>query len=281
MPPYAPPADASIMRTDVTGPFDVIGDVHGCADELEILLDELGYGVSWGAGAHGVHVRAPVGRKAVFVGDLVDRGPRTPDVLRIVMSMVASGAALCVMGNHDLKFKRWLAGRSVELGHGLAVSAEQMKSEPEAFRKVVYAFLTQLPDYLCLDGHRLTIAHAGIEAWMIGQMSDRISAFCMFGDRAGTRDANGLSMRYNWAAEYNGTSMVVYGHTPVAAPARLNNSVCIDTGCCFGGSLTAMRWPEQTFVSVPALRTYTTTLRQFGLPPNRPGVQLRVTSTQS
>jgi protein phosphatase len=280
MPPYAPPADASILRPDLTGPFDIIGDVHGCADELEDLLDRLEYGVSWGAGRYGVHVTPPKGRQLVFVGDLVDRGPRTPDVLRLVMSMVESGSAHCVMGNHDQKFKRWLAGRSVEMGHGLAESAAQMADEPDSFRKSVYTFLGLLPDYLCLDGMRLIVAHAGIEEWMIGNISDRIRSFCLFGDRSGERDAEGLSIRYNWAANYAGRPMVIYGHTPVPEPTRVNNSVCVDTGCCFGGSLTAMRWPEQAFLSVPARRTYVRTLRPLGLPPNRPEAQI-ATSTRS
>jgi protein phosphatase len=276
MPPYAPPADPSILRPELTGPFDIIGDVHGCADELEELLTCLGCAIHWSSddnGERSVRVTPPAGRQLVFVGDLVDRGPRTPDVLRLVMAMVQAGTAHCVMGNHDLKFRRWLAGRSVELGHGLAESARQMTAESESFRKAVYAFLGQLPDYLCLDNRRLTVAHAGIEAWMIGNISDRIRAFCLYGDRTnGERDAAGLSVRYNWAAAYDGPSFVVYGHTPVVEPARVNNTVCLDTGCVFGGTLTAMRWPEQTFVSVPARRTYVTTLRPLGLPPTRPGV---------
>jgi protein phosphatase len=278
MPPYAPPADPSILRHELTGPFDIIGDVHGCADELEELLGTLGYAVQWDetADGRGVAVVPPAGRQAVFVGDLVDRGPRTPDVLRLVMAMVNAGTALCVMGNHDLKFRRWLAGRSVEMGHGLAESVRQMETEPAAFRKDAYDFLGRLPDYLCLDGGRLTIAHAGIEAWMIGNISDRIRSFCLYGDRTnGERDASGLSVRYNWAAAYDGASMVVYGHTPVTEAARVNNTICLDTGCCFGGKLTALRWPEQTLVSVPARRTYVDTLRPFGLPPARAGVGAR------
>jgi protein phosphatase len=279
MPPYAPPADPSIMRRELTGPFDIIGDVHGCADELEELLGTLGYAVQWDDGTDGrkVEVTPPAGRQAVFVGDLVDRGPRTPDVLRLVMAMVNAGSAHCVMGNHDLKFKRWLAGRSVEMGHGLAESVRQMEPEPTAFRKDVYDFLGRLPDYLCLDGGRLTIAHAGIEAWMIGNISDRIRSFTLYGDRTnGERDSFGLSVRYNWAAAYEGKSMVVYGHTPVTEATRVNNTICLDTGCCFGGKLTAMRWPEQTLVSVPARRAYVDTLRPFGLPTARPGVGVGV-----
>ena len=276
MPPYAPLADRSILRHELTGPFDIIGDVHGCADELEELLGCLGCGIVWrdgGTSGRTVEVTPPSGRQLVFVGDLVDRGPRTPDALRLVMAVVAAGIGHCVIGNHDLKFKRWLAGRSVELGHGLAESVRQMATESPEFRKAVYDFVGQLPDYLCLDGGRLTIAHAGIEAWMIGNISDRIRSFCLYGDRTnGERDASGLSVRYNWAAAYHGTSFVAYGHTPVTEATRVNNTICLDTGCCFGGKLTALRWPEQTLVSVPARRRYVETLRPFGLPPTRAAV---------
>src|SRR5947199_718203 len=82
------------------GPFDIIGDVHGCFDELRALLERLGYEITETPGA-GYAVKPPAGRKAVFVGDLVDRGPQTPPVLRLVMGMVAAGSALCVPGNHD------------------------------------------------------------------------------------------------------------------------------------------------------------------------------------
>ncbi len=68
---------------------------------------------------------------------------------------------------------------------------------------------------------------------------------------------------YNWAAEYRGPAMVVYGHTPVPEPEWLNRTVNIDTGCVFGGKLTALRYPEQEFVSVPAARTYCEPARPF------------------
>ena len=91
------------------GPFDIIGDIHGCFDELTALLTELGYTVD------GHTVLPPKGRKAVFLGDLVDRGPKTPDVLRLVMGMVENGTGLCVPGNHDIKYLRQLRGKDVQI----------------------------------------------------------------------------------------------------------------------------------------------------------------------
>jgi calcineurin-like phosphoesterase family protein len=81
-----------------------IATVHGCYEELSTLLGQLGYEIE--NGPDGPTATPPDGRKAVFVGDLVDRGPKIPDVLRLVMRMVAEGEALCVPGNHDMKLMR-------------------------------------------------------------------------------------------------------------------------------------------------------------------------------
>lgn len=153
----------------IKGAFDIIGDVHGCADELQDLLHKLGYearlfGVGEGRRAH---VKTPPGRRAVFVGDLVDRGPASPDVLRIVMALAAEGQALCVPGNHDVKFVRWLAGRNVKLTHGLDRTAEQFAGESPAFRTHAGTFLEKLPIHLWLDGGNIAVAHAGLKEDML------------------------------------------------------------------------------------------------------------------
>lgn len=263
-------------RRDEQGPFDIIGDVHGCADELETLLGNLGYGVSWqGDGQEkNCKVAPPEGRRAVFVGDLVDRGPRSPDVLRLVSSMVEDGVALCVPGNHDVKFLRWLNGRDVKLNHGLAETAEQMAAESDAFRQKMKKFVDSLISHLWLDGGKLAIAHAGIKEHMLGRASGAIRQFCLYGETSGETDEFGLPIRYNWAAEYRGATTVVYGHTPVPEAEWLNNTLCIDTGCVFGGKLTALRWPEKEIVSVPARDVYMEPIRPLAHPPTRPGAEL-------
>ena len=193
-------------RTDEPGPFDIIGDVHGCYDELVQLLETLGYGVrARGQGAdRSIDVAAPPGRTAVFVGDLVDRGPNTPDVLRLVMSMVEAGSARCVLGNHDAKFLRWLNGRNVQMTHGLADSAEQMASESEEFRRQVKNFINGLVSHYMFDGGRLAVAHAGIREEMQGRASGAIRNFCLYGETTGETDEFGLPVRYNWAGDYRG-----------------------------------------------------------------------------
>ncbi len=257
----------------LSGPFDIIGDVHGCVDELTALLERLGYRISFegqGEARRAVSV-APPGRCAIFVGDLVDRGPNTPDTLRIVTAMVEAGHGMAVPGNHDVKFSRWLGGRHLKLTHGLAQSAEQMQNESISFRAKVKTFLDGLVSHLWLDGGRLVVAHAGIKEDMVGRTSSAVREFCLYGETSGETDEFGLPIRYHWAAEYRGAMCIVYGHTPVPEAQWLNNTLCIDTGCCFGGKLTALRWPEKEIISVPAAKVYSEPIRPFGHPPVRPG----------
>ncbi|GGZ37135.1 polynucleotide kinase-phosphatase [Streptomyces poonensis] len=232
--------------THLTGPFDIIGDVHGCSAELEALLGKLGY-------VDGVH---PEGRTAVFVGDLVDRGPDTPGVLRRVMAMVRSGDALCVPGNHENKYGRHLKGRKVQHTHGLAETIEQMEGESEEFRAEVREFIDGLVSHYVLDGGRLVVCHAGLPEKYHGRTSGRVRSHALYGDTTGETDEFGLPVRYPWAEEYRGRAAVVYGHTPVPQATWLNNTICLDTGAVFGGSLTALRWPERELVDVPAERVW-------------------------
>ncbi len=232
--------------THLTGPFDIIGDVHGCSAELEALLGKLGY-------VDGVH---PEGRTAVFVGDLVDRGPDTPGVLRRVMAMVRSGHALCVPGNHENKYGRYLKGRKVRPTHGLAETLAQMEGESEEFRQEVRAFIDGLVSHYVLDGGRLVVCHAGLPEKYHGRTSGRVRSHALYGDTTGETDEFGLPVRYPWAEDYRGRAAVVYGHTPVPQATWLNNTLCLDTGVVFGGRLTALRWPERELVDVPAERVW-------------------------
>ncbi|GGR23249.1 polynucleotide kinase-phosphatase [Streptomyces aurantiogriseus] len=232
--------------THLTGPFDIIGDIHGCASELEALLGKLGY-------VDGVH---PDGRQAVFVGDLVDRGPDSPGVLRRVMAMVKSGNALCVPGNHENKYGRHLRGRKVQHTHGLAETIEQMAGESEEFLAEVREFLDGLVSHYVLDGGRLVVCHAGLPEKYHGRTSGRVRSHALYGDTTGETDEFGLPVRYPWAEDYRGRAAVVYGHTPVPEATWLNNTICLDTGAVFGGKLTALRWPERELVDVPAERVW-------------------------
>lgn len=243
------------------GPFDIIGDVHGCFDEMNSLLQQLGYAIE----PEGAEYRVvpPDGRRAVFIGDLVDRGPKIPEVLRLVMGMVKAGTAFCVPGNHDVKLMRKLRGKDVKITHGLADSLAQLEPEPPEFKRQVADFIDDLVSHYVFDDGRLVVAHAGMKEEMQGRGSGAVRSFALFGETTGETDDYGLPVRYNWAAEYRGKAMVVYGHTPVREPEWLNRTIDIDTGCVFGGNLTALRYPEKELISVPALQEYYAPAKPF------------------
>jgi protein phosphatase len=245
------------------GPFDVIGDVHGCRAELELLLGQLGYDIERDGAGRPIGARHPEARRAVFLGDLVDRGPDTPGVLRLVMGMAAAGAALCVPGNHEVKLLRALRGRNVTRSHGLDASLEQLAAEPDEFRSQVEQFIDGLISHYVLDGGRLVVAHAGLIERYHGRASGRVRDFCLYGQTTGETDEYGLPVRYPWAQEYRGRALVLYGHTPVPEPEWQNDTLCLDTGCVFGGRLTALNYPERSLVSVPAARAYHPAAKPF------------------
>jgi protein phosphatase len=269
---------ASIKRTRLWndhkhehGPFDVIGDVHGCADELERLLDALGYesareepGAFPDGGPTYTH---PAGRTAVFVGDLVDRGPRVLDSVRIVRNMVIAGSGRCVPGNHDVKLVRKLRGRDVQITHGLDRTLAEIEALPDEQREraaaELIAFLDGLISHHVYDDGKLVVAHAGLRQEMQGRGSGKVRDFALYGETTGETDEFGLPVRWDWAAEYRGPAAVVYGHTPVPDAEWLNGTINIDTGCVFGGRLTALRYPEREIVSVPAAATYAEPARPF------------------
>ena len=259
------------------GPFDIIGDIHGCCDELEALLQQLGYEISPKIDAVGAHGCAPMwgnaiyshpqGRKAIFLGDLVDRGPRILDTLKLVRNMVEAGTALCVPGNHDMKLMRKLRGKKVKITHGLDKSLAEIDALPEEvrepFSKEIANFLDSLVSHYVLDGGNVVVSHAGMKEALQGRGSGKVRDFALYGETTGETDEFGLPVRYNWAAEYRGKAIVVYGHTPVPEPEWLNGTIDIDTGCVYGGKLTALRYPEKEFVSVPAIRAYCESAKPF------------------
>ncbi len=271
-------------RRGECGPFDVIGDVHGCHEELCALLDRLGYRVGERDAFH------PDGRRAVFAGDLVGRGPDTPGVLRLVRGMVAAGSALAVQGNHEAALLAALpppppapaaggpamaaagpaarpstasaavgsaaaappagvatggAGAAAPAGGGSAAAVvAALGRQPGGFRDEVRAFLAALPSHLLLDGGRLVVAHAGLPRAMHGRDVPAVTAAALGG------------VEPDWVEAYRGSAVVVHGHLPVRTPTWRRRTIDIDTGCVFGGRLTALRWPERALVSVPAARAH-------------------------
>ena len=247
-------------RRDDHGPFDIIGDIHGCFDELVDLLVNLGYLLAQSDTGDFV-VSHPAGRRVVFLGDLVDRGPGVAEVLHLVMDMVAAGVALCVPGNHETKLLRHLRGHKVKPTHGLAETLAQLEPRPE-LRARAEPFIDGLVSHYMLDDGKLVVAHAGLKESLQGRGSGTVREFALYGETTGETDEYGLPVRYNWASEYRGRAIVVYGHTPVPHPEWVNRTICVDTGCVYGGSLTALRYPELELRSVPA--------RAVHCPPTRP-----------
>ena len=251
-------------RKDEAGPFDIIGDVHGCYDELCELLTELGYEVD----AALCSAKHPLGRKAVFLGDLCDRGPKNIEVLRLVMSMVQAGDAFCVAGNHDVKLLRKLKGADVQLTHGLDRTVEQFQTQDSAFAEKAADFIDALISHYVFDSGRLVVAHAGCKESYQGRSSGRVRQFCLYGDTTGEIDECGFPVRLPWANEYRGRALVVFGHVPAQEVQILNNTVCIDTGCVFGGKLSAYRYPEKEVRQVSAKQEYYAAAKPFFDTPN-------------
>ncbi|MCY4511743.1 MAG: polynucleotide kinase-phosphatase, partial [Acidobacteria bacterium] len=184
------------------------------------------------------------------------RDPAPVAVLQPLMDAAEHGAARAVPGNHDVKLVRALAGRDVQRGHGLAETMDQVEKTPEAFRERVRDFLNGLPSHYELDGGKLVAVHAGLTEKHHGRTSREVRDFAVYGDTTGETGPDGLPVRRDWARDYRGRTTVVYGHTPADRLDWVNNTLCIDTGCAFGGQLTALRYPEAETVSVDAQEVY-------------------------
>lgn len=241
-------------RRSERGPFDIIGDVHGCLEELQMLLDKLGYHKA------GASYRHELGRRVIFLGDLGDRGPCCIQSIRTAMAMVHQDEALYVPGNHCKKLRGYLQGRNVQVKYGLEKTVEELQQlspgEREIFSSEFLSFYHSAAPYLILDNGNLVVSHAGIKHTMIGRLDKRIESFCLYGDPTGEVTLEGLPVRRDWALNYRGTALVVYGHTPVEEPIFRNNTIDIDTGCAMGGKLTALRYPEREIVQVAAKQVY-------------------------
>lgn len=174
------PVDARRRR----GPFDIVGDVHGCLDELLDLLARLGYVVNGD-----LHVTPPPGRTLVFLGDLVDRGPSSAGVLRLVMNAVRARSALCVIGNHDEKLRLKLRGRNVQVRPELQQTLAELEFAGADFAREVRRFLDSLPPHLRLDEGKLVVAHAGLREGLHGEHGSKARAFALYGDTTGKRVA--------------------------------------------------------------------------------------------
>jgi len=231
---------------------DIIGDIHGCYDELILLLEKLGYQKEGGLYRH------PEGRLLVFLGDLCDRGPKSLDVITLVKRLVDHGLALHCPGNHDDKLMRWCQGRNVQVRHGLETTVAEIERQPdkEKVKQWISDYVKNLPLYFVLDHGQLVVVHAGIRHDQIGRAHKRLRETCLYGFPTGRLDNQGLPERDPVTKHYHGKALLVHGHTPIHEVQWEKNVINIDTGCVFGGKLTCFRYPEKTFVEVKALNVY-------------------------
>ncbi|MFT3943368.1 MAG: polynucleotide kinase-phosphatase [Ancrocorticia sp.] len=264
-------------KSDLHGPFDIIGDVHGCLPELLELLDKLGYHITYDPEGHPIDAAHPDGRTVLFVGDLVDRGPDSIGALRLAMGMTASGNALAVPGNHEARLIRALDGADVKATHGLETTLAELERETPEFRQQVRDWCYDLVSHLVLDRGHLVVAHAGLKEEYHGRTSGRVRSFALYGDTTGETDEFGMPVRYPWAEDYRGNAMVVYGHTPTPRLVWINNTLCLDTGCVFGGRLSALRYPERQTVQVDARAEYYAPVKPFTSALSRGDDELRLT----
>ena len=251
-----------------SGPFDIIGDIHGCFDELVLLIDKLGYQLTHTGPSRqeAIAYRAehPQNRKLVFLGDLCDRGPKNHLVLRLVMDLVDQGQALALMGNHEAKVRRYLQGKSLQPTHGLAQTIANLDHETPAFRQRILHFFERCWPHFVLDGGRLVVAHGGLPETLHGYEGGKAMRHALYGDVKQGNDEYGLPIRADWAAKYRGEAKVLYGHTPVEEAVWRYGTMCVDTGCVFGGRLTALRYPEDELVAVQARQTYFEPVKPLG-----------------
>jgi protein phosphatase len=234
--------------------IDIIGDIHGCLNELHDLTVKLGY--SWDSGIP-IHKGD---RVLGFVGDLTDRGPESLKIVDIIYRLVKEKKAFYTPGNHCNKLYRYFLGNKVQIAHGLETTDAEYKAldkkNQQNIRQKFIELYESAPLYLVLDDRKLIIAHAGIKQEYIGRSDSKVKTMVLYGDITGEKHPDGSPVRLDWAKNYHGDVCIVYGHTPVKEPRIINNTYNIDTGAVFGGKLTALRYPEMEVVSVPSTMPY-------------------------
>ena len=233
--------------------YNIIGDIHGCYDELISLITNLGYKKQKDIFVH------PQGRKLAFVGDATDHGPQSLAVLELLFAMQDAKTLYYSPGNHCNKLYRFFKGNKVQITHGLETTLEEFRKLPkkkqEQIRKRYIAFYEALSYYQSLDHDQLIIAHAGIRKEMINQpVNKKLITFVLYGDITGEVLPDGRPLRRDWAKSYDGSKWVVYGHTPIKEARIKNRTVNIDTGCVFGGKLSALRYPGVADIRGPSLQ---------------------------
>lgn len=235
--------------------IDVIGDIHGCYQELLTLFQELGYQSQNGIPYH------PDKRIPIFLGDITDRGPGSIKTIDLVYRIVIEEkVGHYVPGNHCNKLYRYFLGNKIQITHGLETTVAEFKAlskDSQALVKKQFIELYEQADlYITVPEVNAIVAHAGIREDLIGRNDKEAAVFVLYGDITGKSHDDGRPERRDWAQDYHGNRWIVYGHTPVKEARRINQTINIDTGCVFGNKLTAFRLPEETLTAVPSQQPY-------------------------
>ena len=224
-----------------TGRSIVIGDVHGCADELDALLKEC---------------QAEPGDDVVLVGDLIAKGPASREVL----ARVRAEGFRSVRGNHDAHVLRWKEALDARVEPmRLSDSHAQLAA---SFDEADWALLRSLPFYIRLPEHEALVVHAGLVPQIPIEQQEPALLMNLRSIRA---DGSGSKRPYDgelWGKLWLGPELVLFGHHAGAGLQVYPHAIGLDTGCVYGGKLTACILPERHFVSVPARRAYSPITRE-------------------
>lgn len=249
------------LELDASNGIDVIGDIHGCYNELIQLLNKLGYERN----AEDLYIH-PEGRKFLSLGDIMSRGPESLKTMQFFLRHVNEGHAYMIDSNHGWKIARWLDGRNVTLNHGDELVQEEFvqyerhygEEQTIKLKHAIKQLLFEAPSHYILAKNSVptvVCTHAGIKDEFVGKQSYEVSDYCRFGDSEGL-DNNGKPVRKDWTVHHHTSALILWGHDPRPKPIINNNTINIDQGVVFGGELTAYRYPEKEFVSVKAVMDY-------------------------
>lgn len=240
----------------VRGRFDIIGDVHGMGPSLLHLMRSAGWVISEHDrnGCSPITAYHPAGRHLVFTGDMINKGPHSLLVLRLLVGMVEAGNASAVMGNHEDMLLEAIYDPSEKPKKCVRKLRDDLASWPAPMRTRALALITGLPSQLSLpmplglalsgDGH-LTVVHAGALPDDIGKRGSQARKRCVHGA------ALDMSVKKGWHRAFDkGQRWIVYGHTPSHAPIITRRTIGIDTDAALGGQLTMLRADDATFVAV-------------------------------
>jgi hypothetical protein len=206
----------------------VVGDIHGCYDELMELMEKVDVGEK---------------DRVICVGDLITKGPKSKEVLELFMTDPRFSS---VIGNHDLALRRKWNGEDIELKPAQRETHKALRDQKDAYA----SFFNRLPFTIDLDTH--LVVHAGLRpnVELYSQTTGDMTRLRTLGpDR---ESAEGTP----WYHVYYGEKIVLFGHWPAPEPRRGKKAIGLDTGCVYGYQLTAYIIEEDEFVNVTAKTAY-------------------------